>query len=76
MLRDKWNDPKYRAAKIARANAYAEFCRVAAANPHLFGQTAFWDYYNTTTAAAKAAFYAADDAFRTETGRINSLVMA
>jgi hypothetical protein len=65
-----WDDPDYVAAKKARAEAYAEFCTVAAANPHRDGGPEFMAYYETNVAPVKEAWIAAQRTFNAESARI------
>lgn len=51
-----WADPEYRAARRARAVAYAEFCRVAGANPHRLGQPGFQEHYEAVVVPVRDAF--------------------
>lgn len=69
---EKWNDPAYQAAKKARSDAYVEFCTVAAANPHLYGQEGFMEYYEAHTVPAREAFKAAHRTWMAETDRVQA----
>ncbi len=65
-----WTDPVYKAAKQARTDAYAEFCRVAEANPFIYGQDGFDAYYQANTVPAREKFVAASQAWQAEVKRI------
>jgi hypothetical protein len=65
-----WADPEYRAAKLARAEAYAEFCTAAGANPHMAGKPAWFEYYKIHVQPLRLAFMAASDRWRAETARV------
>ena len=65
-----WTDPAYVTAKIARAHAYSEFCRVAGANPYRYGQDGFDHYYQCFTVPARNIFLNAHIKFRAETQRV------
>lgn len=67
-----WSDPAYQAAKTARADAYAEFCRTAEANPHLYGQDGFDAYYQANTVPARETFRAAHRAWQAEVSRVKA----
>lgn len=67
-----WSDPIYQAAKAARADAYAEFCRIASDNPFLYGQDGYDDYYQANTVPAREEFRAAHRAWQTEVDRVKA----
>jgi hypothetical protein len=65
-----WADPAYVAARKARAVAYADFCRVAGANPHRLGQPEFQVYYESEVMPVRAVFLEAADALTAESARV------
>lgn len=65
-----WDDPAYVSARRARAEAYAEFCRVAGANPHRLGQPGFQAYYESEVLPVRAVFLQAADALTAEAARV------
>lgn len=65
-----WEDPAYVVARKARAVAYAEFCRVAGANPHRRGTQEFQAYYEREVMPVRAVFIEAADVFIAESGRV------
>jgi hypothetical protein len=69
-LLSKWDDPVYKAAKEAKAQAYTEFCRVATGNPFIYGQDGFDAYYQANTVPAREKFVAASQVWRAEVDRI------
>lgn len=67
-----WSDPLYKAAKQARTDAYAEFCRTATDNPFIYGQDGFDEYYQANTVPARERFKAAHRAWQAEVARIQA----
>lgn len=65
-----WSDPAYVAARRVWAAAYAEFCRVAGANPHRWGEPEHRDYYDREVLPVKAVWIKAAADYRAEEMRV------
>ena len=65
-----WDDPAYVEAKRARARAFADWCTVAAANPHKFDLAAHHAYYVANVEPLRVVFIQASDRLKAETERV------
>lgn len=65
-----WSDPRYVAAKRARAAAYAELNRAADQNPHKPGRPGWSEYYQQHVAPLVPQFMEASERLRQEIERL------